>query len=304
MQQKIFITGGSGLLALNWALTLCFKSKVTLCCHKKVVNLPGVRTTVCALDSVAQVVACLEQEQPNIVVHAAGLTSVEECEKNPELAEYINVNLAKNVATACSIQGVKLVHISTDHLFDGSESMLIESTACSPLNVYGETKAKAEEAVYACNNNLLIITTNFYGWGTSYRHSFSDFIIRSIRKRESIRLFEDVFFTPIIACQLVKVVHMLVDNGAYGIFNVVGDERTSKYQFGIRLASVFCLEDSFIRKIKVKDNLSLVNRPLDMSLSNRKVRCFLNDIIGGLDKHFDILIQQENDGVSEELIRL
>ena len=291
-------------MALNWAVSQRNESDVVLCFHKRMVDLAGVRKTVCSLDSVNQIVECLKQEQPDVVIHTAGLTSVQECEKNPELAEYANVTITKNVATACAAEGIRYVHISTDHLFDGTQSLLTEDAPHSPINVYGLTKAKAEEAVHAQNEQALIIRTNFYGWGTNYRYSFSDFVIDALRTKNPIQLFDDIFYSPILADRLVRITHDLVDKEAFGVFNVVGDDRISKYQFGKKIVEHFELDGSHINRSLIKDKHNLVERPMDMSLSNSKVGAYLNRAIGGVNEHLDMLCQQESSGVAEELRQL
>jgi len=299
--QKILITGGSGLLALNWAVAKRNEIEIILCLHQHSIEVSKVKTSMCNLDSIENIKTCLRQEKPDIVIHTAGLTSVEECEKNPELAEYVNVKIAENVAIACAELVVSLVHISTDHLFDGSESMVREEATPCPLNVYGTTKAKAETKVMYHNVNALIIRTNFYGWGTSYRYSFSDFIIQSLRLHKKIKLFEDVFYTPILAYQLVQVTHQLLGQRLSGIFNVVGDERVSKYDFGVQIIERFGLQDDTVEKIKVRDKRVSLKRPMDMSLSNEKVSKYLSRPIGNLGSHLQQLKQQEQQNIAQEL---
>jgi len=173
-----------------------------------------------------------------------------------------------------------------------------------PINVYGYTKAKAEEAVLKQKQNALIIRTNFYAWGSSYRQSFSDFIIDKVRSKSSIVLFEDVHYTPILAESMVNIAHKLIDNGAEGVFNVVNDKRVSKYQFGSELIEYFDHNSSSITKGRMEQVNNLVKRPIDMSLSNYKLKQFLNKKINGHREDFAILQQQEINGLAAELKRL
>ena len=80
----------------------------------------------------------------------------------------------KKLAQISLETGSKLIHISTDHLYDGTKDIYTEDDLVSPLNVYGKTKAQAENEVLSINPKALIVRTNFYGWGLSYRKSFSD----------------------------------------------------------------------------------------------------------------------------------
>ncbi|NBP06440.1 MAG: SDR family NAD(P)-dependent oxidoreductase, partial [Bacteroidetes bacterium] len=128
------------------------------------------------------------------------------------------------------------MHISTDHLFSGDNALVDESFPVSPINIYGLTKAEAELRVLEENPEALVIRTNFYGWGTSYRQSFSDFIIRTLRAGRKLELFEDVFFTPILAEVVAQTICDLMAKNAKGIFNIVGSQRLSKFDFGLRVA--------------------------------------------------------------------
>jgi dTDP-4-dehydrorhamnose reductase len=304
MKPVMLITGGSGLLALNWTMAIRNQYAVTLAVHNRAVALAGVETRQIELESPTQIKSALHQIQPDLVVHTAGLTNVEACEANPGLAGHVNVELAAHVANACAEHGTKLVHISTDHLFDGQNSTVSEKEPIAAVNRYGETKAMAEVAVLGACPQALVVRTNFYGWGTSYRHSFSDKIIQSLRQGEPVTLFEDVFYTPILIDCLANAVHRLVEHNANGIFNVVGDERLSKYAFGIKLAEVFGLDSRLINRGWIGQRAELVQRPLDMSLSNEKAVKQLGEKLGSTGDHLQVLFEQERQGRAKELYTL
>jgi dTDP-4-dehydrorhamnose reductase len=198
MKEDILITGGSGLLALNWALTIREKFNVTLGLHDRKINLKHTRSILLDLDSKEALTQALEALQPQLVIHAAGLTSIERCEANPTLAKYINVDLTKNLVMVCAKLNIPMVYISTDHLFSGSESLVDEDYSVSPVNIYAKTKAEAEACVLDFDEEALIIRTNFYGWGTSYRQSFSDMVINHLRAGIKISLLKDIYYTPML----------------------------------------------------------------------------------------------------------
>jgi dTDP-4-dehydrorhamnose reductase len=303
-RSKVLITGGSGLLAVNWAQSIRNDCAVVLGLHKKFIKLAGAESIWLGSDSVKDLISQFSAAEVDTVIHAAGLTSVDICEASPDLANKLNVNLAENVAQAANTLGLKLVHISTDHLFSGCNSFSSEEVLPEPLNVYGKTKAEAEMRVIRACPSALVIRTNFYGWGTTYRHSFSDFVIRSLRAKESITLFDNLYFTPIIIDDLVRTTHELIRSGARGVFNIVGNDRVSKKVFGELLADKFCLDKSLIHSIAFSDRDDLVVRPLDMSLSNLKITEFLNKSPDGLIGHIDLLFNQEQNGLASELLNL
>ena len=119
MVKTALITGGSGLLALNWALAIKGQYNVVLALHNRDIEVRGVKTIFFSLGDKESIKKVFQKYSPDIVIHTAGLTNIEECEKDKELAKYVNVKIAKNIATVCRDSNVKLVHISTDHLFSG-----------------------------------------------------------------------------------------------------------------------------------------------------------------------------------------
>jgi len=302
-KRRLLITGGSGLLALNWACALRDTWDVTLGTHQHAVNLAGVKACALVLDDPAQLRAQIEKVLPDLVVHTAGLTSVDRCELFPALAHQANVDIAKNVAQAAATHGAALVHISTDHLFSGQRSMCTESELPEPINQYGRTKALAETAVMQVNPAALVVRTNFFGWGHATRQSFSDWLIYNLRAGKELPLFDNVFFTPILADVLALAAHELVEKGASGIFNLVGDRRLSKYEFARILADHFSLPEHLLLQRSLDASGLVAARPHDMSLDNRKAREVLGRGLGNVSDYLAALHQQELSGRGAELLK-
>lgn len=301
---SVLIIGGSGLLAVNWAQAMRDRYDLTLGLHNRYISLAKTFSKEINLESVDELMLALEELNCKVVVNTSGLANVEQCESDPALAFHVNVVIASNVAKACAGLGIKLVHISTDHLFSGQDPMVGEDHFLAPVNVYGKTKAEAEYWVSEINPDSLIIRTNFYGRGTSYRHSFSDIIINELRSHHEIVLFQDVSYTPVLIEYAAKVIHELIDLKVSGIFHVVGDDCISKYEFGLRIAEKFGLNSSNIIPGYLSNRSSLIQRPFDMSLSNSKVRNLLGRSVGGVDEQIERLCEQEFMGHSKELQKL
>jgi dTDP-4-dehydrorhamnose reductase len=304
LKPKILITGGSGLLALNWARCIRSEWDVILGMHARQVSLAGTSSMPIDLTLSDSLTRLLSKLKPDLVIHTVALTDVDRCEQEPELAHYINAELAQNVAQACGWLGIKLVHISTDHLFDGKKAFCTELDAVCPVNIYGKTKALAEELVLGACPEALVVRTNFYGWGSSYRSSFSDGICKSLHAYKKINLFNDIYFSPIIIDELVNSVHELINHRVSGVFNVVGDDRLSKYEFGVSLAKVFDLDPMLIEPIITSDCEVRVLRPKDMSLSNYKLKKILNKNFLDVNHHLHLLKKQYENGVLKEFLNL
>lgn len=301
VKPRVCITGGAGLLALNWALVSRLQFDVTLCFNQREVMLKGAAGSVVDLQSVTEVTEFVGKGAFDLVVHTAGFASVDMAETNKADAHAANVLTAEAVALATSRTNTKMIHVSTDHLFDGGTPLVTESAPTNPLNFYGATKAEGERRVILLNPRALIVRTNFFGWGTSYRTSFSDFILKKLRVGEPVALYNNVYYTPIIISKLAEISHELVELGAEGIFNVVGSERLSKYDFAVQLAEKFDLDCSLVKPMSVNNGLGEVVRPTDMSLSNEKLASVLGYSTGMVDDFLNELKAQELSGCAAEL---
>ena len=293
LKPSILLTGGSGLLAVNWFYSKNNEYSVYLGLNERKIHPDNSHVLSLDFFSEESLMKQIETVGPSVVIHTAGLTSVEKCENNPELAFHINVELSSMVANVTKRLGIRLIHISTDHLFEGNSSMLSEEEPTQAINVYGMTKALAESKIEEINPEALIIRTNFYAWGTSYRKSFSDYIIESLRSKDLLSLFDDVYYTPILAENLINTVHELLGKNEKGIFNIVSDDRISKYDFGILIAEEFGLDKSYIKRCSLINKSNLVRRPYDMSLSNQKVKELLGKSLGTVKQHIAQLHKQE-----------
>mgnify|MGYP000378457337 CR=1 FL=1 len=143
--------------------------------------------------------------------------------------------------------------------------------------------------------------SNTFGFPNSTSKLFF-FILNKLKNNKQSNLFSDVYFTPILVDELVKHAHQLIDSNAIGIFNIVGSERMSKYEFGIKLAKHFNFDSGLLNKISINDKSSLVKRPKDMSLSNTKLCQALNCEIASFDEQLQTLKEQKNKDAENQVV--
>ena len=294
MQSKILIIGGSSILGINLALLFSARNDVTLLLHKKIIKFPGVKTYKLNNFFDPKFDCLIKQIKANILFNCAAYTNIEDCEKNPSLSKKINVELAEKIAEITSKLKIKLVHISTDHVSSGNSKFLQEGMNCNPINVYGKTKYQGEKAVLFKNSNAIVIRTNFFCWGTTYKQSFSDWIINSLRQKEKIFLFKDVYFTPIYIDTIFEILEKMLSINLSGIFNLSSNERISKLDFGILIANIFNFDKDLIVTSKLSDRNDLTVRPFDMSLSNNKIKSVMNLNVDSIDHQLKLLKEKEN----------
>ena len=264
----IFLTGSTGLFGINFYMNFMNK-KIYYLIHKKKINLKNKVTL--NLDKTKEIINFLNEKQIKTVIHAASFTNIDFIEKNKKKSFKNIYEITKNLSFACKKTNTKLIYISTDQLFSGLNKKYFETSKTSPVNYYGHLKKMSEEIVLKNSKKNLVLRTNFFGFGTRYRHSLSDFIINSLKDKKKINLVYDTFFSPVYVVTLVKIIFKLIKIDAYGIFNISCDNKISKYDFGIKISSLFKLNENLIRPTKLND-LKLVKRPKNMFLSNKKLK--------------------------------
>lgn len=294
--MKIFITGVSGLLGVNLAFQLRHNFQIAGAYFSHPVTISDCETMKLDLTSEQDVFQAIESTRPDVVINTVALTDVEKCESDPDLADFLNHVSACNAARASSNIGAKFVHISTDHLFDGTKPWMTETDEPSPLNIYAKTKYQGELSVLEVCPAALIIRTNFFGWGTTLRASFSDWILNSLAVDRPMNMFVDSYFTPILINDLIDSTTRLIESGASGTFNAGGAERISKYEFGIRLAKTFEYSTENINPVSMDSFHSNAIRPKDMSLDSNKMKAFLNAELRTLDQSLTNLRELRSQG--------
>ena len=219
--------------------------------------------------------------------------------KTPRLSEEANFRAAEALSKVTAKYDIKLVHISTDHLFNGEKGLISEDIPPAPQNIYAFHKAAAEEHVLKFNSSALILRTTFFGWGPHYRQSFSDNILNKFQNGQQVLMFDDVYFTPVDTITLIDVTHELLKLGVSGIVNVCSKDRISKYTFSVWLAQEFGYDDKIIQPIQAYRIKSDVVRPKDLSLSDKKLRGILG--INGIDVKDCISLLKKSSTISHEI---
>jgi len=266
--KKTLFLGSSSLLAFGWCLPLKNKDQIVLGVHDKDPELEGFDLTIIDLANLKEQ---LKNLNIGLIINCIGYTNIENCENNPEKAIKINTEYAGLIAKVASELMIKLVHISTDHLFDGKGEKYDEKAEKKPLNIYAKTKSDAENIILKYNQEALVIRTNFFCWGPSYRKSFTDFIIENLQKGINVSLFSDVKFTPILVSELANAIFKLVEKRCKGIYNIVSSESISKLNFGLKIANEFNFNSALIKPTLITNQKSLVKRPINMTLSSQKL---------------------------------
>lgn len=189
---------------------------------------------------------------PDVVVNCAALTHVDVCEKDRKACWAVNVEAVENLARCCLQVGAKLVHVSTDFVFDGLEGPYNEEARPDPVNFYGKSKLAAENAIRKAGLSNWTIARTVLVYGTGHKLSRSNFVlwvIDQLSKGNKIRVVDDQWRTPTYAPDLAQGLHKLVRYDKRGLYHLSGREFMSVYEFAHKIASTFDLNASLIERI-------------------------------------------------------
>lgn len=273
--ENLLITGGSGLLATNWSYNLRKKYNVLSGLHKKFIKIKNIESTLISFTNSKKLKNFLINNKIKTIIHTASVTDLEKCQKYKKLAKKTNITFTQNLVDQCKVLDIRLIYISTDQLYDGHKVLYNEDDKCRPINYYAFTKYESEKYIKKNLQNYLIIRTNFFGQGTHYRKSFSDFIIQNIKNKNEISINDNVFYTPISIDLLIFYANKLLSKNATGTYNISSSERISKFDFAMKLVKIFGLDASYIKRKKSLSSAINLFRPKNMSLSNNKLKKFL-----------------------------
>ncbi len=293
--MRLLISGASGLLGLNVALEACGEHEVYGVVHRHRLRQAPFNVLQCDLSDDTARRQLLEQISPDWVIHCAALADLEICEANPPLAKKLNSDLPAKLAEDVSKGGARLLHISTDAVFDGKRGDYTEDDVPHPLSVYAQTKLAGEQAVLAIDPKALVVRVNFYGWSLSGKRSLAEFFFNNLRAGKETLGFRDVFFCPLLANDLARILLTMLRLELSGVYHVVSPQSISKYQFGVELARAFNFDEKLIRPSSVSEAGLRAARSPNMTLSVAKLQKVfpqpLPDIHTGL-QHFVALYRE------------
>jgi dTDP-4-dehydrorhamnose reductase len=225
---------------------------------------------ICEINSIEKIV---KNVNPDYIINCASSGDVDYLESHPEIAFNVNSLGAENIAKISHENKIRLIHISTDSVFDGIKGNFKETDSPNPVNIYGKSKYEGEKNILKICNDFIIIRTNFYGL-YSTRKYFFNWILDNIKKNQSFLGFDDVIFTPLDVSTLSKMIILSLNINFNGILHFSSDTPISKYNFIKNTLNFFELKNS-LKKGSIESAQSLALRPKNTSLNNEKSKEFI-----------------------------
>ncbi len=299
--MRLLVTGASGLLGLNLALDAGKRHEVFGLDRN---TLGGVPFKIIQADLLVpnQLHEALNEARPEAVIHCAALADVDACEANPELARQMNAELPLQLADECARRKIRLIHISTDAVFDGQkDGSYSEGDVPNAMSVYARTKYEGEKGVQQINPLAIIARVNFYGWSLTGKRSLAEFFVNNLRNGKNVNGFTDVIFCPMFVNDLGATLLAMLDRGLHGLYHVVGPHALSKYQFGVEIARKFGLRESLISPQSVDKSSLTARRSHNLWLSTHKLSTDLGTDLPPFSTGLDEFYTQYQQGYPQKI---
>ncbi len=277
IKLRILITGGSSFLGGFLVKEAEKLFDVTATFYQNLPKYDSCHWRLLDLSNIDQIEKCLTGVQPKIILHNAAITNVDKSEKNKTYTLKINTHASKIIAQIANDMDTRVIYISTDLVFDGTEAPYGEDSTPAPLSHYGWSKWQGELAIKEnCSDYCVIRPSIIFGPPAISGTSFSERMIHSWHKSKGTKLFSDQFRTPIYAGNLAAGIIEAAKFKFTGILHIGGSESIDRYRFGLLLAQHLGANTNNIEKSTMQDVQLTGKRPADVSLDITLAKKILN----------------------------
>ncbi len=268
--MRILVCGGAGLLGSELVRVLGSQLEVDATHHTTALN--SVTKVAHSIDvnlqDFAQTMKALSYQRYDLVLNAAGAADVDRCEREPSYARSGNVAIVENLVSAIAHSDARLIHFSTDFVFDGSSGPYGEDASPHPINEYGRTKLEGEAAALRLGPRTTVIRVcALYSTDLSKRTNALSAVVNTLRLGMPYRAAVDLFNCPTSVADLADAVAALCEHQELPqILHLAAPESMSRFDFAVRIAEAFCLDASQIERSKSSEIKFAAKRPLHAGL--------------------------------------
>jgi dTDP-4-dehydrorhamnose reductase len=286
--MRILITGAFGQLGHALQSVLSKKSNYELICTGRKVK-KGQEGIPLDIRNQVALKELINTTAPDILVNLAAMTNVDACELNPKLAGEINVAGLEHICD--SFKG-KIIHLSTDYVFDGTSGPYKEDDPLNPISIYGKTKLASEHILLEKDIKNLVIRGNvLYDYSPHTSASFLNWVVSSLKGNQEIKVVEDQFNNPTWTRTMSDIIELSIENDLEGIIHWGDSVHISRFEFAKLIAKKFSLNESLIKPVLTSELNQPARRPLQSGLSTEKLVNMLDIIPPSIDDCLDEIIK-------------
>jgi len=294
--KKLLVVGASGLLGSKVVAHARVKYKVAGTCNPECDGKSDWRLESLDIGSKDEIERLFEEVKPEIVIMTAAMTNVDACEREPLKANRVNATGPELVARSCRKAEARLVHVSTDYVFDGSKSRKYrEDDVPRPLSVYGMSKLAGERAVLSTLPEAVVARTAvLYGWSPlEDKGNFVTWVLKKLRAGERATLFQDQWISPTFADDLAKALLDLSGMSVSGTWHVAGPDCLDRPGCGRLIAKVYGLDEKLVAPVPSSSVSLPAKRPRNSCLDVSKVEKLLNRKMVSFEEGLKTMKEQE-----------
>ena len=277
LYHRVLITGANGLLgqALVARMSPLPDYDVLATARDERLRLPGASCGYAPLDITDPdaVEAIFENFAPSVVVNCAAMTQVDDCEHDRERCRRVNAEAVETLADACRHTGARLIQLSTDFVFDGSEGPYDEDDRPAPVNYYGEAKLAGENAARRAGVDKWAVARTVLVYGTAEGEARSNillWLLDELQAGQRVQIVTDQIRTPTYVVDLAAGIEKMVRHEAKGVYHLAGRELLSVYEFAQTVAEVYGLDETLIEPTDRTEFTQTAERPLVTGLVTLK----------------------------------
>jgi dTDP-4-dehydrorhamnose reductase len=277
--KRLLILGASGLLGSKLFAQAAGRYEVRGTYNPDVDGRTAWRLEPLDIGSKDEVGRLFDKLRPECVILAAAMTNVDACEKKPFLANRVNASGPELVARSCKKLGARLVHVSTDCIFDGTKSRrYTEDDIPRPISVYGSTKLAGEKAVLSTVPEAVIARpAALYGWNSiEDKENFVVWVLKKLRTKQRATMFDDQWISPTFADDLANALLELLEKEVSGVWHASGPDCLDRPTCGRMIADVFDLDKGLIYSAPSSSVPLPAKRPRHSCLDASKVEKLLD----------------------------
>ncbi len=277
-RKRLLVIGASGLLGSKVYTQAGDEYQVSGSYNPEVDGKSSWRLEPLDIGSKDEVERLFGKTKPDIVILCAAMTNVDACESHPLVANRVNAAGPELVARSCKKAGTRLVHVSTDYVFDGAKTRkYTEEDVPRPISVYGQSKLAGEKAVLRTFPEAVVARPAvLYGWNPlEDKENFVTWVLKKIRGGQKATLFEDQRISPTYADDLARTLLEITARDVRGVWHVSGPECLDRPTCGRLIAKTFGLDESLVVPVPSSSVSLPAKRPRNSCLDISKVERLL-----------------------------
>jgi dTDP-4-dehydrorhamnose reductase len=264
--MKILLTGSNGLLGKRLVTKLSGSEHQVIATSRTAFEagtLKNIDFRILDITDGPAVNVLINQVRPDVIVHAAAMTQVDQCELNKIDCWNTNVTATRFIVDAAKETESRIIFISTDFVFDGNHGPYREEDEPNPVNYYGSSKLGAEKAVmesgldWAIVRTVLVVGTTAHG----QRQNLLSWVQEKLEKGESIKVVDDQVRTPTFVDDLAEGILLVLEKNAKGIYHIAGKDTLTPFQMAIKTAEFLHLDTNLVQKADANTFTQAALRP-------------------------------------------